>query len=115
MKKLTQFLDFDFEAFSKGKMYRVTGRSNWADFTTKAHLGTKVEVVITKDETQYELKEGESVSNIFEKLIFKIRKDVTVPVGAYVMPVNAVGTVYGEYRNQLSVTADDIRIIPQKQ
>lgn len=106
-------MTFDFEAFSKGKVYRVIGISKWTDYTTKAHMGTKVEVLIVKDDTQYKQKEGENVSNCFEKLIFKIRKDVDVPMNAYVIPVNATGTVYGDYRNMLSVTADDIRIISQ--
>lgn len=116
MKKLTQFMHFDFEAFSKGKIYQTVGISEWVDYSTKEHMGTKVEVVIVKDDTQYKQKEGETVSNRFEKLTFKISKDVKVPVGAYVRPVNAVATVYGEYRNQLSVTADDIQVLtPNKQ
>lgn len=111
MKKLSQFMRFDFEAFSKEKAYQAIGTSEWVDYSTKEHMGTKVECLITKDNTQYKLKEGENVSNRFEKLTFKIRKDVNVPMNAYVMPVNAVATVYGEYRNQLSVTADDIQIL----
>lgn len=110
MKKLSQFMVFDFEKFSKDKEYTVIGISEWVDFNTKAHMGIKVEVLISKDNTQYKQKEGESVTNRFEKLNFKIRKDVKVPMNAHVMPVNAVATVYGDYRNQLSVTADDIRI-----
>ena len=36
-------------------------------------------------------------------------------MNARVIPVNPVAVVYGEYRNQLSVTADDIKVItPQK-
>ena len=81
---------------------------------TKAHLGTKVETVIAKDQTPYKQKEGETVTNLYEKLVFKIKKDVKVPVNSYIMPVNAVAVVYGDYRNNLSVTADDIRVIPQK-
>ncbi|MCI8526816.1 MAG: hypothetical protein HFF17_13080 [Oscillospiraceae bacterium] len=111
LKKLNQFLKFDFEAFSKGKVYQVSGTSEWVDFTSKAHMGTKVEVAILKDETQYKQKEGENVSNRYEKLNFKVRKDVKIPLNAYVVPVNATATVYGDYRNQLSVTADDIRVL----
>lgn len=111
MKKLAQFLRFDFNAFSKGKAYQVTSTSEWVDYETKKHEGTKVEVAITKDNTQYKQNEGENVSNLFEKLTFKVRKDVNPPKGTYVVPVNPVATVYGEYRNQLSVTADDIQIL----
>ena len=111
MKKLLQFLKFDFEAFSKGKAYRVTGVTEWKDYNTKEHMGTKVETIIVKDDTQYKLKDGESVSNRYEKLSFKIHKDVNVPLDAYVVPVNPVATVYGDYRNQLSITADDIKVL----
>lgn len=114
MKKLSQFLKFDFNLFSEGKMYRVIGFSEWLDYQTKAHLGTKIETVIAKDQTPYKQKEGETVTNLYEKLVFKIKKDVKVPVNSYIMPVNAVAVVYGDYRNNLSVTADDIRVIPQK-
>lgn len=113
MKKLSQFLKFDFEAFSKEKAFQVIGTSEWTDYNTKIHMGTKIDALIAKDATQYKQKEGEHVTNAFEKLTFKIRKDVNVPAGAFVMPVNASATVYGEYRNQLSVTADDIRVIPK--
>lgn len=113
MKKLSQFMRFDTAAFFKGKVLRVTGISEWVDYTTKSHMGTKVEVVIVKDDTQYKQKDGESVSNLYEKLTIKVPKDVKVPLSAYVAPVNAVGTVYGDYRNQLSVTADDIRVLQQ--
>lgn len=116
LKKLMQFLKFDFEEFSKGKVYQVNGISEWVDYTTKAHMGTKVEAVIVRDDTQYKQKDGETVTNRYEKLNFKVRKDVNVPVNAYIMPVNAAATVYGDYRNQLSVTAEDIRVLtPNKQ
>ena len=115
MKKLSQFMRFDFEAFSKEKIYQVIGISEWRDYETKKHMGTKLEVVITRDNTQYKQKEGENVSNRFEKLTFKICKDINVPMNTSVMPINAVATVYGDYRNQLSVTADDIHVFPVKQ
>ena len=76
-------------------------------------MGRKVDVVIVKDGTQYKQKDGESVSNLYEKFTIKIPKDVKIPSNAYVALVNAEGTVYGEYRNQLSVTADDIRVLQQ--
>lgn len=114
MKKLAQFLKFDFEEFSKGKLYQAVGMSEWKDYETKAHMGVKVETVIARDNTQYKQKEGELVTNAYEKITFKIRKDVSVPMNSFVVPVNAVSVVYGDYRNQLSVTADDIRVIPKK-
>lgn len=110
-KKLSQFLKFDWEGFAKGKTFQAVGTSEWVDYDTKAHMGTKIDAVIVRDSTPYTQKEGEHVTNAFEKLTFKIRKDVSVPVNTYVMPVNAAAKVYGDFRNQLSVTADDIRVI----
>ena len=115
MKKLNQFVKFLFEDFSKGKVYRVIGVRPWIDYNTKELMGTKVEVVIAEDNTAYDTKDGENVTNQYEKLSFKIKKDVKVPMNARVIPVNPVAVVYGEYRNQLSVTADDIKVVvPQK-
>lgn len=115
MKKLNQFVKFLFEDFSKGKVYRVIGVRPWIDYNTKELMGTKVEVVIAEDNTAYDTKDGENVTNQYEKLSFKIKKDVKVPMNARVIPVNPVAVVYGDYRNQLSVTADDIKVVaPQK-
>lgn len=114
MQKLTQFLKFDFDSFSKDKLYKVTSVSEWLDYDTKAHMGTKIGTVIIKDDTQYKQKDGESVSNLYEKVTFKIPADIKVPCGSLVVPVNAVGVVYGQYRNQLSVTADNIQILKPK-
>ena len=115
MKKLSQFTKFLFAEFSAGKIYRVTRVYPWVDYETKKPMGTKVDVVIAEDNTQYDTKGGESVTNQYERLTFKVRKDVEVSLNARVMPVNPVATVYGEYRNKLAVTADDIRVIvPQK-
>lgn len=115
MKKLSQFTKFLFAEFSAGKIYRVTRVYPWVDYETKKPMGTKVDVVIAEDNTQYDTKNGETVTNLYEKLSFKIKKDVNIPVNARVIPVNPVAVVYGEYRNQLSVTADDIKVVaPQK-
>lgn len=114
MKKLSQFLKFDFEEFSVGKLYQVIGIAPWVDYNTKAHMGIKLETIIAKDTTPYKCKDGEVVTNRYEKLTFKCKKDVQVPINAYIMPVNAVGVVYGDYRNQLSVTVDDVKIMQPK-
>jgi len=107
-------MTFDFKRFSEGKFFKVTGLSKWLDYNTKQCLGTKVETVISKDETPYKQNDGETVTNLYEKVTFKIPKDVKVPLNSYVMPINAVGVVYGEYRNLLSVTADNIQILQPK-
>ena len=65
MKKLSQFVKFDFEGFSKGKLYKVTGVEKWDDYDTKVHLGTRLKTVIAKDETPYKQKDGEMVTNLY--------------------------------------------------
>ncbi len=110
MKYLTQFQRFDMDEFLKGKQLLVTGVGENADFETKKHLGTKVEVVIVKDETPYTQKQGEQKTNLFEKFNIKLLKDIDVPVNAYVYPVNVTAKVYGKYNESLSVTAGDLKI-----
>jgi hypothetical protein len=112
MKKLGLFTSFDFNAFSKGKQFMSTGVREWKDHETGAILGTKIEAVIVKDRTDYGAsKYGEKISNLFEKVIFKVRASIDVPLNVEIVPVNAVATVYGEYRNQLSITADDVQVV----
>ncbi len=109
MKKLSAFLRFDTVGFLDGKRLLVNSVGEWIDFDTKAHMGTKLEVVIIEDRTKYPCKDGEQVSNRFEKFNVKVRKDgLAVKPNDYVKLVNAEGKVYGDYRNQLSVTCDDV-------
>ena len=108
MKGLNQFIKFDWDAFAEGKTFIVTGISEYVDFDTKAHLGTKVDCVIATDNTVYKFKDGEEFTNRFEKISFKVSKDINIPIETRVVPKNAVATIYGEYRNQLSVKCDDI-------
>ena len=112
LKKLSSFLHFSFEQFTKDKSLMVSASKPWIDYETKEHRGTAVEVVIVKDETPYPpSKDGSVTSNIYEKFAVKVPKDVSIPVGSTVEIINGTGTVYGEYRNQLSVKADDIKVI----
>lgn len=91
----------------------VTNIMPWQDYDTKALLGTKVETVITVDNTPYQPgADGTIQTNLFEKVTFKVAKsDVNVKVGDFVEPVNAVATIYGDFQNQLSVKADDVIIV----
>lgn len=115
MKGLNQFLVFDWDAFAYGKQFVVTGLSDYQDFESKAHLGTKVECVIASDKTPYSFKDGKAFTNRFEKITFKISKDVNVPLETRVFPKNVVATIYGEFRNQLSVKCEDIDIVATKE
>ncbi|MCF2642389.1 hypothetical protein I6E50_08210 [Roseburia hominis] len=111
MRFLSQFHRFALEEFLAQKTLMVTGVSEYVDFTTKKHLGTKVECTIVEDNTPYKQKEGEHMSNRFEKITFKVTKDVDVPLNAMVEPVNATAKVYGDYKNMLSVTCEDIKLV----
>ena len=111
MKYLNQFSVFDLEKFLNGKKLVVTGCAPLKDNDTGKVLGTRVSTVIFADNTEYRHKDGETGSNRFEKLNIKVSKIISVPENAVVIPVNAVGTIYGEFRNQLSIKAEDIRIV----
>ena len=108
MKYLNQFLKFAADPFFRGKVLTVTGIREWADFTTKEKLGWCVDTVITVDSTQYKTKNGEVGSNIYEKVTLKATAKPSVSIGDSVMPVNPVCTIYGDYRNQLSVRCDNV-------
>lgn len=112
MKYLNNFLLFDLLGFLMGKVLTVVGCIPWVDFSTGAVLGTKVEVAITRDDTEYPpSKDGSTSTNLYEKLSIKVPKELSIPIGATVEVVDGVGAVYGEYRNQLSIKAADVRVV----
>ena len=114
MYGLAQYLRFDSTAFLRDKMLSVTSCSPLKDFETKQVTGSKVVVVITRDETPYKPKaDGSQVTNLYEKITVKLpgKMGLNIPIGAVVELVNPVGTVYGEFRNQLSITVDDIKVV----
>lgn len=111
LKKLRNFLAFNFGGFATGKRFVVVGQQPWKDFKTGEVLGTKVEVVIAQDKTDYSLKEGEVANNLYEKLFFKIPKVIEVPMNVEVRFSGVTASVYGEYFNQLSIAAKDIEVL----
>ncbi|MBD5155661.1 MAG: hypothetical protein HDT15_11560 [Oscillibacter sp.] len=112
LKNLRSFLVFQTAEFLKGKALMVTAIRDWEDYNTKQYLGTKVEVTVTADNTAYPpAKNGQQISNLYEKMWIKVPDKVSVPIGSLVAPVNAVGTIYGEYQNQLSIRADSITVL----
>lgn len=110
-KKLSQFLVFDWAKFSKGKRFMCIGKQPWKDYPTGNVIGTSIEAIITQDATQYKVSEGEVVSNLYEKVIFKIPHVIDIPMNVEIQPKNVTATVYGEYRNQLSVQAEEIVVV----
>ena len=109
MRYLGMFTHFDLETFLAGKVLLVTGVSDWIDFDNKSKiLGTKISTVIYDDATNYGDYQG---NNRFEKLVIKVPKSIDVPLDSRVVPVNGIAKVYGDYHNNLSVTADDIEVV----
>lgn len=113
LKKLRQFLKFDWEKFANGKVFMVTECAQWLDYNTKKLMGTKVKAAIVQDNTQYEQKEGEQVTNLFNTVAFKVPKQISIPVNSYVKPIGVTATVYGEYMNQLSIKCEDVQAVQQ--
>lgn len=114
MKYLSQFNKFDFEEFSKEKRLMVVGCAPWRD-QSGVVLGTKVDTVIFVDNTQYTRKEGDTSTNQFEKLTFKVSKqNLDIPRESVVKPVNPIATIWGDFRNQLSVKCDDMLVAQKK-
>lgn len=110
-KKLAQFSYFDAEEFFSKLSLITVGKSTWTEYGTGTVKGTKVEMVIASDKHDYNTSESENINNMYEKFTAKISKDIDVPMNVKVRLVNPKGTIYGEYRNQLSVTADDIEVL----
>lgn len=112
MKNLGQFIFFKFSDFAKDKKFMVTEVSPWQDYNTKQVLGSAITVVIIEDDTDY----GKQGNNLYEKFKIKVRKQVNPAVNTLVMPCgNVDASIYGDYRNMLSVTCDDVRIIDSKE
>ncbi len=112
MKYLKQFVKFASADFFNGKEIKVLGTAPWVDYNTKALEGTVIEAVIYQDKTKYSFKDGDTRTNQFEKITIKIKKEnVVVPAGASIEIVNPVCTIYGDYGNQLSIKADDVRVL----
>ncbi len=110
-KYLRQFEHFDWSSFAKHKRFMTVGIAPLKDQETKELIRTRVYVAITQDDTPYERKENEKGSNLFEKLVVKVPKQIDVPMQVEVQLKNAVALVYGEYRNQLSVYAEDVIVV----
>lgn len=115
MRGLNQFTVFDFERFNVGKMYVSISQRKWIDDDTGKVIGTKVDSLIWKDGTVYkDDKNGDKITNKYEKVTFKVRKQISVPPNVEIRPVNPIASIYGDYRNQLSVTCDDIEIVQKE-
>ena len=113
MKGLKQFLNFDWQNFSKDKQFLVVGTGDYVEFGTNNKLGSKIDTVILKDNTNYSYKDKDKpFTNLYEKLSFKVTKDIDVPLNSIIAPAGEIqATVWGDYSNNLSVLCSDITIV----
>lgn len=108
MKYLNQFLKFAWNTFADGKRFLCIGTRKWLHHETKEVLGTKVDAVVMQDKTNYGDKEG---NNLYEKICFKVPYEIDVPMNVEIIPKGVEASVYGDFRNLLACTAEDIEII----
>lgn len=107
LKGLNQFLQFDLSAFLKDKRLYYVKTEPWKDGDNE--LGSKVVAQIGEDRTQYR---QQNVNNFGEQLTVKVR-EVTPSAFAQFRPLSTEiairdverATIYGDYRNQLSIIA----------
>lgn len=111
MKKLNHFNYFDAEGFFEKKELMVIGQKKWLDYSTKEILGTALELVIISDKTDYGQTDGEIINNLFEKFMVKIPKSVSIPMNSKVRLIEAEGRIFGDFREKLSVTAENVEVI----
>lgn len=104
MKKLNNFLDFNFGGWQNGKEFMVQG----VKFNDKRGC-VSLDVIITEDNTDYG---DQTVSNIFEKFKVHCVKDTKeADVAKYQVKdkiqFKNIGhcSVWGDYSSQLSVEA----------
>lgn len=110
LKKLSHFQLFDTKKFFESKDFMLSKVEEWQEGDDPQHLqtvGTKVTGVIFRDNTDYG-KAGQGI-NSGESLVFKVSQPVTnfsswKPFNTVFKANNFTKvSVYGEYRNQLSV------------
>lgn len=109
MKGLNKFQSFDLSAFLEGKKLLCTGCRPWLNDNQK-EIGKKVDLVIVEDKTVYP-NSRTIITNLYEKMTVKVSKGIDIPAEAIVTIVNGTATVYGDFRNQLSVRAEDVRVV----
>lgn len=52
-------------------------------------------------------------NNLYEKIVVKVPKELNLPLNSTVKLIEPVANVYGDYRNQLSIVAEDLEVVKQ--
>lgn len=112
MRNLYMFEDFRAEKFFEDKDLLCVECGELLDHNDNSRvLGTVVYAVIVNDRTDYNGKP----SNRFEKLKIKVfDKNLKIPKDCYIKLFNPSCKIFGDYRNQLSTTAEDIIVLDGK-
>ena len=115
MKGLRIFLEFNIEKFLENKDVKVIASDKWQSYDNNGSVevvGTKYKCVIADDETFYG---KDDIDNTGEQLIIKVKKPVkNFKKFSSIRLVNAIGKVYGDYQNNLSIEAEDIIFVESK-
>ena len=110
MKNINKLLEFNSDKFFTGKDIRVTGDQPWVEYENgvpQPPKGTKYKCIILQDVTKYDEvtiggNEGEALTVKVPGPKKEYKKLAKVKLN------NPTCKIYGDYRNQLSVTAEDI-------
>lgn len=107
MKKLNQFVEVQVDRMISNMRLMVMKSEVLKDFESGNLVGAKYTIIVWKDSNDYG---DEGISNAGETFSVKVlNKDPkTVDQPTYVKLVNPTAVIFGEYRNQLSVTATDV-------
>lgn len=116
MQGLHQYERFAHKEFFEDKQLTVTNLTEWKDYQTKQHLGWKVAYAITVDNTPYRPKaNGDIITNLYQVVTFKTAQKPDVKPGDIVVPTgDVICTVFGDFRNQLSIKCDSMQVVTPK-
>lgn len=113
MKNLTQFEVFNIDEFLNGKLLLFIAEKDYQKYENGEPVGRegiKAELIIMKDDTVY--KDGKTQDNLYEKLFVKVptsKSTLGLTLNQPVKLINVLkASVYGKYRSDLSLTAENI-------
>ncbi|WP_342536521.1 hypothetical protein [Sporosarcina sp. FSL K6-3508] len=108
MKRLNLFTKMMIDEFLEGKVLMAMKSEEAVDFNTKEVIGAKYTILIWKDECPY--YDRDDISNAGETFSVKVKgakpKKIIQPI--LVELLEPSGVIFGDFRNQLSVTAKDV-------
>lgn len=117
VKGLKQFLGFDLDGFLKDKEITFISSKpyyNYVDGQPSDELaGTKLECVITKDNTIYN---NDEITNEYEKITIKVpRADKINLKRGTKLKIEGVGKVWGDYSQNLTIEATNLMVLKNDQ